>query len=293
MTGKRRFIELTYYETYYFANIVKNVLEDQFSYLRQLDEFYGDERYLSYSSAFPRFSAFHSFIRSIVSDVFSDDMNNMQLDIRQDNAERFKSIPSALDPHPSKLPVNLALDSFKIAHDPFDAWLSSRGISFLDARDDDVAEYYEDLHREGQMDQLLERATAEVFFVLFQNRSVLLNFNEMMARQFEHGALDGGTDSAFGDDFARPGVLRRVSIPAWVRRAVYFRDRGMCVICAADLSGVLAIGSEENYDHIVPLASGGLNDVTNIQLLCKSCNSKKRARSAVTSNRYEAWYRSE
>lgn len=54
MTATRRFIELTYYETYYFANVVKNVLEDQFAYLRLLDEFYGDRRYLSYTSPFPR-----------------------------------------------------------------------------------------------------------------------------------------------------------------------------------------------------------------------------------------------
>lgn len=64
----------------------------------------------------------------------------------------------------------------------------------------------------------------------------------------------------------------------------------MCVMCAVDLSGLLAIGSEENYDHIVPLANGGLNDVTNIQLLCRSCNARKHAGEATTGSRYEAWY---
>jgi hypothetical protein len=280
MTAKRRFIELTYYETYYFANVVKNVLEDQFAYLRPLDEFHGDRRYLSYTSPFPRYSAFHSFIHFIIDDVISEDVLNIKLDIRQDQAERFKSVPSALDPHPSKLPVNLA----------FDAWLHSSGLSFLDARDDDVERYYENLRLEGQMDELLERATAEVFFVLFQNRHALLLFNEMMAGQMKQGAREDLADSESVGVFARPGVLRRVALPSWVQRAIYFRDRGMCVMCAGDLSGVLAIGSEENYDHIVPLAEGGLNDVSNIQLLCRDCNSKKRAGEPTTSNRYEAWY---
>lgn len=290
MTVKRRFIDLTYYETYYFANVVKNVLEDQFSYLRLLDEFYGDRRYLVYTCPFLRFSAFHSFIHFIINDVITEEVLNIKLDIRQDEVERFKSLPSALDPHPSKLPVNLALERFGIDHEAFDVWLNSRGLSFLDARDNDVEQYYDDLRLEGQMDELLERATAEVFFVLFQNRHALLLFNEMMAGHIGRGVGEDLSDSEVAGVFARAGVLRRVALPSWVRRAIYFRDRGMCVMCAADLSGVLAVGSEENYDHIVSLAAGGLNDVTNIQLLCRACNSKKRAGEATTSSRYEAWY---
>lgn len=290
MNSKRSFIELTYYETYYFANLVKNVLEDQFAHLRTLEDFYGDGLYLNYASPFRRFSALHSFIRFVISDVLSEDLLNIKLDIRQDDAERFKSFPTALDPHPSKLPVNLAFDRFGIRHESFETWLESRGSSFLEATDGDVEAYYDDLRTGGQVDALLERATAEVFFVLFQNRSALLLFNQMMARQIAHEAQDELADSRYRGLFSRPGVLRRVAIPSWVRRAVYFRDRGMCVICASDLSGILAIGSEENYDHIVPLAAGGLNDVTNIQLLCKACNSQKRAGEATTTNRYEAWY---
>jgi 5-methylcytosine-specific restriction endonuclease McrA len=112
----------------------------------------------------------------------------------------------------------------------------------------------------------------------------------MMARQMGQDCRENVANATLGHLFSRRGVLRRVSIPSWARRAVFFRDRGLCVICASDLSGVLAIGSEENYDHIVPLASGGLNDVTNIQLLCRRCNAKKLAGDAATTSRYEAWY---
>jgi 5-methylcytosine-specific restriction endonuclease McrA len=90
--------------------------------------------------------------------------------------------------------------------------------------------------------------------------------------------------------FARSGVLRRVHIPEWVKRAVYFRDRGRCVFCRQDLSGLVKIHSNKHYDHVVSLADGGLNDVTNIQLLCEGCNIKKSAGEPLTSDVYEAWY---
>ena len=51
------------------------------------------------------------------------------------------------------------------------------------------------------------------------------------------------------------------------REEVFARDKWACLKCGAKESLSL--------DHIVPLASGGDNETTNLQTLCKSCNSSK------------------
>jgi hypothetical protein len=60
---------------------------------------------------------------------------------------------------------------------------------------------------------------------------------------------------------------RSRQISSDVKRAVWQRDVGKCVLC----------GSNENleYDHDIPFSKGGANTVNNIRLLCMSCNRQK------------------
>jgi len=55
-----------------------------------------------------------------------------------------------------------------------------------------------------------------------------------------------------------------------VENEVWRRDQGRCCEC----------GSKENIelDHIIPFSKGGSNTARNLQLLCKTCNAKKRDR---------------
>ena len=59
-------------------------------------------------------------------------------------------------------------------------------------------------------------------------------------------------------------------IPQDVKQAVWQRDAGKCVECAA--SDYL------EFDHVIPFSKGGANTVQNLQLLCRRCNSRKGAR---------------
>lgn len=67
--------------------------------------------------------------------------------------------------------------------------------------------------------------------------------------------------------------IHRTNWPQWAIKAVRSRDRGCCAECRKDIC--IELQEEENIDHIVPLSRGGTNDLVNLQLLCKPCNSKK------------------
>lgn len=129
----------------------------------------------------------------------------------------------------------------------------------------------------------------EIFFILFLNRQTLQRFNELISHQIQNREFQE-LDEEDLPYFRKDGVLNRVAIPKWVMKAVTHRDRGMCVSCHKDLTGIISIGEKENFDHIIPLANGGINDITNIQLLCETCNKTKSSKNISTSISYEKWY---
>jgi 5-methylcytosine-specific restriction endonuclease McrA len=131
----------------------------------------------------------------------------------------------------------------------------------------------------------IERIVDDTFQLLFGDREFLLNFQKIVAnvvrqmRKDEHPHL-----------LVRDGAIRRTRLPTWVKRGVFYRDRGRCINCGKDLTGTVVTGEEVHYDHITPLAEGGTNDPTNFQLLCRGCNLSK-ARGIITSDRYPVYWR--
>ncbi len=284
-------LEARFYETYYFCNIIRNVLSDQMSFMRNLNDFYGDEKILYLISPFEKYSAFHVFIEYVIDEVYFEQLTSEDIERRCDLLEQYRNIPAALaDIRPLQLPVEKALDFHGIEHVSFQEYLRTCFKSFKDASEDDLYEYIAELRFNGSYEKLMQHTAKEVFHVLFQNRALLMVFNDMLASALQMSDMRGG-DHDFSKLLSSRGTLKRVSIPKWVKRAVFFRDRGRCVLCDKDLSGLINLGNYENYDHMVPLARYGLNDVSNIQLLCKECNQVvKKANGAATSNKYQSWY---
>jgi 5-methylcytosine-specific restriction enzyme A len=63
---------------------------------------------------------------------------------------------------------------------------------------------------------------------------------------------------------------KRIKLPIAVRKYVLDRDHYQCQSC-----GTTQQESALEIDHIIALAAGGTNDISNLQTLCKTCNNRK------------------
>lgn len=63
----------------------------------------------------------------------------------------------------------------------------------------------------------------------------------------------------------------RISIPPAVRKYVFQRDHYQCQSC-----GKTQQETTLEIDHIIAIAAGGCNDISNLQTLCRTCNQQKK-----------------
>lgn len=131
--------------------------------------------------------------------------------------------------------------------------------------------------------ELFDKMSDEVFHLLFANRRFLLDFNILTTLTTRQVSIP----TKF---LTKKGTIKRAQIPQWVKGAVFHRDKGRCVFCNTDLTGLINTLTNLNYDHIVPLDLYGANDPSNIQLLCEKCNKTKNNRQSSTSNKYIPWW---
>jgi hypothetical protein len=266
---------MAYYETYYYANVIGNVLKDTNPYLRNLNDWHEDREGPLFLTPFPKWSVLHDLSQFIILGLAYEQIDDIAIDSFAVNGD--------------DLWVDKTLRYHGFTVPGFRPWLKERGTRSDDLTEEDANDYYSSLFESGELGDLLEHLSNEVFFLLFANRSLLSQLNEYAAAAVSHVSPDDVEDE-HAQHLSAPGVLRRTSIPEWARRAVYFRDRGRCVLCNCDLTGLVSLQNDDHFDHIIPLKQSGLNDVTNLQLLCASCNQKKGARLVGTSDRYERWY---
>ena len=79
-------------------------------------------------------------------------------------------------------------------------------------------------------------------------------------------------DTADADAMAEPSLRERSRmIPSSVKRQVWERDRGRCVVCGAE--------DELHFDHVIPYSAGGSSiTAENVQILCARHNLEKSDR---------------
>lgn len=143
----------------------------------------------------------------------------------------------------------------------------------LDSDSHEIAENYGWRLLDFFWKKIGELVVDDVFTVLYSNKHFLFQFNSELTRIIGELKYED-----FPEFLKKDGVIKRNYLPKWLQRAVFMRDKGRCQVCGTDLTKILNLDNNENYDHIIPLEIGGTNDPVNIQLACESCNKSKGAK---------------
>lgn len=269
-----KYIQMKYYDTYYYCNMIMNVIND-IDYASTINQFFegyfGDEDDADYY-VFPRVTILHEFLEWVISVVILERMRNI-VEITQDaDACVYNEI---FDMHNQRGPTIIEEIMCRYDKKPieFRKWWIDECNNHIDEQIDgyELLSKYIDFNQEIY-DDSIEKLADEIFYILFQNREFLLWFNETVASYNKK-------------------ICSRKRLPEWVKRTIEYRDKGRCVFCGRDVVGTYETQDDylEHFDHIVSLAENGINCVTNIQLTCCSCNEGKQTDS-MTNDMYVNWY---
>lgn len=121
---------------------------------------------------------------------------------------------------------------------------------------------------------LLQKARSLLGLAITQDellRMLILEKIEMLERQ-KFKKLKRTKPDSKSLDSPPPVEVSRV-IPAEIRREVWERDGGKCVICGSTFN--------LQIDHIIALSLGGTTTLDNLRLLCFNCNQRNRITSKL------------
>lgn len=137
-----------------------------------------------------------------------------------------------------------------------------------------------------EFNKVADEVIESTFFLLYQNKKFLFKFNKFLSTYITEKILPNEFYNNQGN------IIRKNYLPKWLKNAIFYRDRGKCQSCGKDLTNLLNIldNKELHYDHVIPLDSGGSNDSTNYQLLCKVCNEKKSGDVILPQYQYQMFW---
>jgi hypothetical protein len=124
------------------------------------------------------------------------------------------------------LPINRAYEYYGFGYTTFEQWCKHySSYNKEDCIEDQIYNYFYEIVIEQPFEKLMNRLCDEVFQIMFLNRNILLLLNNLIA-DYISSTKTVNLENEYKELFAKNGVLKRISIPVWVKRAVFFRDRG-------------------------------------------------------------------
>ena len=251
--------EVSTVDLYWICQVVDRIVNDPQPWLKNIEDIFGDAPSALLTRSFPKWTCLHVFIEECLQSI-----------VWEQAGERMDVLHNGL-----WVDRLFAANGIDVSYEAFNYIEGPRSVSV----------YLEFITYEGHLEQLIEIVTKQVFHVLFNNRRTLSNFGNLVA-----GYVMNAAPSFAPESFTLHGALKRSRPPVWAREAAFHRDKGLCVRCRTDLTKIVNRNSSVHFDHIVPLNIGGMNCITNLQLLCENCNLSKGGSSALTTFDYESWY---
>ncbi|MFN8208945.1 MAG: HNH endonuclease signature motif containing protein [Bacteroidales bacterium] len=249
---------------YFFVDIIDRAVRSDSDV--ESEFLYDEEQFISSATKFSKLTLLHIFIANKLLQYYRIEVYRNS-DFLCEDDDWLNNIESLFE----KYNVKIELFSEKFP-DP-------DSIEDLDLK---FKEWFDD--NDDKFGYLFDKIAEDVFYILFANRSFLKDFNMIVANEVQNVNIPQNFKN-------KHGKIRRTNIPNWVKSAVFFRDKGRCIKCTKDLTGLIATDAQLHYDHIVPLNMYGVNDPSNIQLLCAQCNLKKSSNIIETSSLYSPWWK--
>ncbi len=145
--------KMDYYQTYYFVDICNTIMvENEFEYLRTLDDFWGNGQISNFIKPFQKYSNLHMFIEFTIDRLFYESNQNYS---------EF-TIDELLN---KSFWINNTLDYHNIKHISFKEWYKSNNISIY--AEDLMYKYLEFLEQSDFYIKLKNQMIEETFFILF------------------------------------------------------------------------------------------------------------------------------
>lgn len=242
-------VEYKFESIYLFVDIIYQAVKSEVEFWN-----FDTNEFIKSATTFQRKSLLHIYVESTLFNYYHRDFRKNGDCYEEDNINEWQSIFSA-----------------------YNVKLKFPNCDFYSSEENDCV-YNWFLENEACFKKLFKVISIEVVHILFANKNFLLKFNELARKSY-----DEIPDSILTEK----GTIKRIAIPKWVKKAVFYRDYGHCVFCNKDLTGIFSTLATSNYDHIIPLDKHGFNDICNIQLSCECCNKSKGAKERYPIYKYE------
>lgn len=144
---------------------------------------------------YQKYSVLHQFIEFAVRGTHADQSSDFDIDKSKRMYASFKEIPAAIaDLRPHKLPIEEAFDHHGIDHQTFFEFLADAGKTFESADADDIYEFMNEVWISAAYEDLMRQTVDDVFHVLFQNRELMMLFNEYVSQILSMGNWERAED---------------------------------------------------------------------------------------------------